>query len=112
MTLNRGNKMWQGSRFVLPEHRESILIRERQKQARPRPVLEEDTLSEMSRVLAEAIQTDLLVTITVYDPYGNKRLRMYPKRIDPIARKLKGLTADGDHTITVALPDILNVEPN
>jgi hypothetical protein len=105
---DRGNKLWHGSRFILPEHREAMLSYDHHGQKKERPVLEEDKLYEMSCTLSEAIQNERIVALTVYHPLGNRTIEMIPKRIDPVAKCLKGVD-HADQSVSVPLADILDI---
>jgi hypothetical protein len=109
---DRDNKLWHGSRFILPEHREAMLIHDRREQRQARPRLEQDKLAEMNRQLAEALETGQPIGITLYKPYGSERITVIAKRIDMAARTLKGTTADEEERpIAVSLDDLIDITP-
>lgn len=105
----RGNKLWHGSRFVLPEHREALLAYDRQEKRQVRPVLDPDQLEELNRILTEALQEEQPIAITAYSPYGNERIRLVPQKIDPISGKLKGVQPDTQQVSVVLLANILDI---
>lgn len=107
---DRGNKLWHGSRFVLPEHREAMLVHDRREQQQERPSLEQDKLDEMNRQLSDALETGQPIGIILYKPYGSERMAIIPKRIDLAARMLRGTTADEEgRSIAVSLDDLIDI---
>lgn len=64
MTLNRGNKLFEGSRMVLPEHRKSIRDRswEQDHLVEP-PILDEQQLEELQYTIVTAIEEERKVEI-------------------------------------------------
>lgn len=107
---DRGNKLWHGSRFVLPEHREAMLVHDRLEQRQARPSLDQDKLEEMNRVLTGAMETGRSITVTVYKPYGNETIALIPKQIDFVSRKLKAVVADDtERLLTVPLDDLIDI---
>lgn len=105
----RGNKLWHGSRFVLPEHREAMRVYETQEMQNRRPVLDANKLEELSWVLAEAIQEGRAVTVTLYHPYGNETVILFPQQIDPVQRMLKGTGKDRETVLRLRMADILDI---
>lgn len=53
--LKRGNMLWEGSRMMLPEHKQAILDRKQQQQLVPKPSLDEQKLNELDEVICEAM---------------------------------------------------------
>lgn len=107
---NRGNKLWHGSRFILPEHRDAMLEADRREALIDRSTLSEDKLEEINLILGEALHRGSIVTISVYDPRGIERISIVPKRIDTYTKTLKGVSPLGERTVSVSLDDILDVE--
>jgi|SRR5690606_3913028 len=65
--LKRGNVLWESSRMFLPEHREQLLARRKEKERVEKPILDEQQQEEVNRVISEAIVEGCQVTITYYD---------------------------------------------
>ncbi|MFC4768760.1 YolD-like family protein [Effusibacillus consociatus] len=107
MRITDGN-IFEAMRLVLPEHRERMETMKRELQRQEKPVLSEDKLAEMSVLLSEAIQDDRLTILTVYHPYGNQEVRLYPQRVDQVTNRLIGVDPFGDPE-SVKLSDILDV---
>jgi hypothetical protein len=66
--INRGNKLFEGSRIILPEHRKGLLemTRKEWELKNRRPSIDEQELQEMSYRLQESIQMDQAVTIAYW----------------------------------------------
>jgi hypothetical protein len=106
----RGNKLWEGSRMILPEHRAAIAEHERKQRLLTKPILDTDKLEELSRKLSEALQDEKLITIHIFHPEGIERLHILPKKIDMSTRMLVGLSMLGERTLRIKLEDIIDIE--
>ena len=105
--MNRGNKLWEGHRMIIPEHRAFMLGREDSQMERERPALDEDRLEEMNRTLSEAVQEGRLVTLTVFHPLYDEEVCMVPQRMK--GEQLWGLAVSGE-AVGVRFLDIVGVE--
>jgi hypothetical protein len=108
MRILDGN-IFEGMRMILPEHREAMRKVEQEHLRPARPVLDEQKLEEMSRVLAEALQDSRTLTVTVYQSFDWKRIAMIPEKIDPYTKTIKGRDTQGN-AVTIALTDVLDVQ--
>lgn len=108
MRIIDGN-IFEGMRIILPEHREAMKRLEKEAKRKPRPVLDEQKLEEMSRVLADAIQDSRPIKVTVYKPFGPERVVMIPEKIDPYTKRLRGRDREGN-VLSVLLNDIVDVK--
>ncbi|HEU4963164.1 MAG TPA: YolD-like family protein [Bacilli bacterium] len=66
--MNRGNKLWEGHRMILPEHRARLL--EREIPTFVAPILTEDHLEEIEYRVQEAMQTQQPLTFVVGETDG------------------------------------------
>jgi hypothetical protein len=108
MRIIDGN-IFEGMRIILPEHREAMRRLELEAKRQPRPVLDEQKIEEMSRVLADAIQDQRPITVTLYKPFGQYRVEIVPEKIDPYSKQLKGLDREGNIR-SIPLTDLIDVE--
>lgn len=107
----RGNKLWEGNRMILPEHRAYMIEKEiNDEMFVARPTLDEDKLAEMSQVLGDAIANARIVTVTLYREHGPERVTMLPVGIDVTTRMLKGRSVLGVNKVSVSLNDMVDVE--
>lgn len=65
-TTPRSNMMWEGSRIILPEHREMLLERKRKLAQVKKPILDEQQQEEINRTIMEALTEGHTVRITYY----------------------------------------------
>lgn len=81
--LNRGNKLFEGSRMMLPEH--VALIREyyqKQTEYAP-PLLAEDQLEEFNHLINQAVHQHRLIQITYVTSSQLCQFVGHIKKIDP-----------------------------
>jgi hypothetical protein len=108
MRIIDGN-IFEGMRIILPEHRDAMKRLETEAKRQPRPVLDEQKLEEMSRVLADAIQDQRPITVTLYKPFGQYRVEIVPEKIDPYTKKLMGRDKEGNMR-NIPLTDLIDVQ--
>ena len=86
--MDRGNKLWEGHRVILPEHRDLLFdSRQKQREFQP-PELAEDEVEEISRLISWSKAQEKPITLIYADRYGPKRITGVVVRIDPIERWL------------------------
>lgn len=72
--MNRGNKLWEGHRIILPQHRD-LLFDSRQKERKYRPPeLAEDEMEEISRLIAWSKTQEKPITLIYAEKYGPRRI--------------------------------------
>lgn len=81
--LKRGNLLWEGSRMFLPEHREQLLERRRNRREFRMPELDEDWLNEISRALSESLEYQHPITIVYGPQYETQQVTGVVRRINP-----------------------------
>jgi hypothetical protein len=64
------NLMWESSRMMLPEHREQLLEARREQMEFKYPILDDDQLTEINRLIVESIEQERAVAITYAEKYG------------------------------------------
>ncbi|WJH37093.1 YolD-like family protein [Paenibacillus sp. CC-CFT747] len=84
-----GNGIWEASRMMLPEHRERIITYRRDVNIKEKPILDEQRIIELVRVISEAIFTDTKVSVTVFDEYENTVLIGCIDKIDTHNKHIK-----------------------
>jgi len=65
--LNRGNLLWEGSRFMLPEHRAALERHNKEKLKVPKPELDEQQLQLFERVIRVARIEKTFLTFTYWE---------------------------------------------
>lgn len=73
MQINKVN-IFEAMRLVLPEHRGSMAIWQRQRSVRTQPILLEDELESMQFILSDAIKHHCQVRLTLFGEYEKTML--------------------------------------
>lgn len=76
--LNRGNKLWEGSRMFLPEHKQALLKRKKNQQKESKPLLDEQQLEEMNQRILFSKTHHLPVRITFFKEGFFEEITGYP----------------------------------
>lgn len=63
------NKLWEGSRMILPEHKAGILRQQEEFRKKKRPILDEQRIEELSYIIQEAVQEDWEVIVKVFGEF-------------------------------------------
>lgn len=69
--LGRGNLLWEGSRMMLPEHREGLLDRRREQRKQDMPELDEDQQAIIDQSIGMSLHNKSEITLKIYDPFEN-----------------------------------------
>ncbi len=102
------NLLWEGSRMMLPEHREQLLHEKRQEKKFHPPLLDEDQLQQINRAILEAIAHKRTVTVTYAETYGPARIRGWIEQVKPDEKRLK--IVNKEHRLVLSFERILDVE--
>lgn len=86
--MDRGNKLWEGHRVILPEHRDLLFERRQKEQEFHLPELTEDQMEEISRLIAWSKIEERAITLTYAERYGPKQITGVIIRVNPIERWL------------------------
>jgi hypothetical protein len=86
--LYRGNKLFEGSRMLLPEHVELIREHQKKQQEYQPPLLDDDQLEQMSRMIQEAYVTEKPLLVTYATKYEPRQFCGYVEKIDQYNRTI------------------------
>ena len=86
--MDRGNKLWEGHRVILPEHRELLFEHKQKEREYHPPDLAEDQIEKMSRVIERSIVEMRTIVLTYVNKYGPKRFVGTIVRVNPYERWL------------------------
>lgn len=100
------NKLWEGSRLILPEHRVAILKQQDDFKKRKRPILDEQRLEELSYIIREAAQEDREVTVRVFGEFEDGEIS---GRITKIERRRIQIS-DMWYKSWIPIEDIVSIE--
>ncbi|MCZ8514347.1 YolD-like family protein [Paenibacillus filicis] len=78
-----GNLVWEGSRMMLPEHKQALIKQRISLKKQTRPELTEEEQQEMFGRLKASRSEKIEVTITVYGEYENQSFTGIVTGIDP-----------------------------
>jgi hypothetical protein len=82
-----GNGLWESSRMMLPEHKDQILLRNKQEDnfQGHRPELDEGELERMFRIVQHSLQYSFPVKVRMYDPQELLIVAGIVEKIDLVA---------------------------
>ncbi|WNQ09618.1 YolD-like family protein [Paenibacillus aurantius] len=103
-----GNGIWEASRMMLPEHRDRIITYRRDLNIKEKPILDEQRIMELVRVISEAIFTDNEVKVSVFDDYEDHIHIGCIDKIDTLNKQIK-LIHNSDF-VWIKLQDILEIQ--
>jgi hypothetical protein len=106
--LDRKNKLWEGSRMFLPEHRQALLEQRRRAEEITPPELDQDRLEEINRLILDALDADFPLVIRYVKDGRIHEFCGFIQKIHPHERWLK--VADGRIVRTIRFGRIYDVE--
>ncbi|MFE6076720.1 YolD-like family protein [Paenibacillus sp. NPDC057886] len=92
------NGVYEGSRIILPEHREAYVKAMSEQERRGKPVLDEQELQLIEDVLMESFHEHTTVTLTVFNPFDDEVLRGVVTAIDKPNRRIKLVRGAEDYS--------------
>ncbi|MGP3787134.1 YolD-like family protein [Paenibacillus sp. 1A_MP2] len=92
------NGIYEGSRLILPEHREAYLAQEELQRRRGKPVLDEQEMQLIEEAILESYQECRSVTLTVFNPFDDEDIRGVVASIDKPNRRIKLVRAEEDYS--------------
>lgn len=106
----QGNGIFEGSRMVLPEHREAWIRRqeENQRSERRKPVLDDQEMQLIERVLANSFYQHCKVEITLFEAYEDRTIKGIVTTVNRSDREIKLSTAAGEWE-WIKMKDIISV---
>ncbi|KOP66725.1 hypothetical protein AMS62_16890 [Bacillus sp. FJAT-18019] len=97
-----GNGLWESSRMMLPEHKETIIRRQLEEGRRERPILDPQEMELIESALAESFHEHHQVTVRLFDEYGNTELVGIVVLIHTFRREIKlSITEEEWHWIKI-----------
>nr|WP_283945776.1 YolD-like family protein [Paenibacillus amylolyticus] len=92
------NGVYEGSRIILPEHREEYLAQEALQRRRGKPILDEQEMQLIEEAIFESYQEYKSITLTVFNPFDDEELRGVITAIDKPNRRVKIERGDEDYS--------------
>lgn len=101
--LKRGNKLWEGSRMFLPQHKQALLNRKEEQRKVKKPNLDEQALAELDQTIHRAIVKNILVRLTYYRNGSFHQFVGHVDRYDGASKQLRIVDRDGQiHTLKIS----------
>jgi hypothetical protein len=92
------NGIYEGSRIILPEHREAFLRDQKEQERKGKPVLDEQEMQLIEEAIMESYQECWSVTLTVFNPFDDEVLHGVVTAIDKPNRRIKLVRGDEDYS--------------
>lgn len=102
-----GNGLWESSRMMLPEHKETIIRRRREENRKMRPILDAQEIEQIERVIAEAFRERRRITLRIWGEYEDKIVSGGVRTVQTYLREIK-LTTGPEEWQWVKIKDILS----
>ncbi|MDQ0206524.1 YolD-like family protein [Alkalicoccobacillus murimartini] len=80
--LKRGNLLWEGSRMMLPEHKQAIRAQNEQEKRVEAPLLDEQELEELGIIAMESLSYALPVHVVYWEDGYYRKLIATVERVD------------------------------
>jgi predicted kinase len=87
--------LWEGSRIILPEHKEALLRHRESRNKKTRQLLDDQAQEEINRALQEALQTGKIIEIVEFNEYQDQAYTGLATRFDAAARRIRLETSEG-----------------
>lgn len=107
--LQRGNKLWEGSRMFLPEHKQALLKWQKEQEKQAKPELDEQQLEEMNRMLISACRLRVPVTVRFFEAGNFLTATGTITKFRPLEKKLE-LAGETGERISIKLSAVTEVE--
>ncbi|CAM3234681.1 YolD-like family protein [Paenibacillus taichungensis] len=92
------NGVYEGSRMILPEHREAYLAHMHEINRKEKPILDEQEWQLIGLTLMESYQERVAITLTVFDPFDDSVMRGVVDQIDQNRKVIKFVRGDEDYS--------------
>lgn len=105
-----GNGLWESSRMILIEHKDRILDDAQQQELRRRPELDPQALDELQQIFIQSIEEHSAITLTLFDPEGDRTARGIVMMVDVQRRQLKFRWSEDDWD-WISIKDVMDAAP-
>lgn len=100
--------MWEGSRFMLPEHIEALHKYHMEQKKKRKPDFDQQQIEEWNRIIMEAHCNGLLCQITIFGEYEDTELTGKIEKIDHQTGKIK--VNNGKESIWIKFTDVTDIK--
>ncbi|MPY20059.1 YolD-like family protein [Paenibacillus glucanolyticus] len=91
-----GNGLWESSRMMLPEHKETIIRRQLEEGRKDKPVLDLQEMELIEQALAESFHEHRAVSLRLFDEYEDTELTGIVVLIHTFRREIKLSMSEGE----------------
>lgn len=91
-----GNGLWESSRMMLPEHKETIIRRQLEEGRKGRPTLDPQEMELIEQALAQSFYEHRAVTVRLFDEYEDVEMTGIVVLIHTFRREIKLSITEGD----------------
>lgn len=81
--------VWEGSRFMLPEHVQQLREEMQEQGRRSRPAIDPDEWELIDQALGYSLLKQEQITIVLFDPYKDLKVRGVVVKVDRQLRRIK-----------------------
>ncbi|WP_145333374.1 YolD-like family protein [Paenibacillus xylanexedens] len=96
------NGVYEGSRMILPEHREAYLAEMEEQKRRGKPQLDEQEMQRIGEVLVQSYKTNCSVDLLVFNPFYDEPVTGVVVGLDNQANRVKLMLDDEFRWIQLA----------
>lgn len=102
-----GNKVFESSRFIMPQHREQHLKLEIEMRRKARPEMDEQRLQDIAYTIGEAVSLNAPLTITVFGSLEDEEFNGRILKVDQHTKRIK-LETGPDEWEWMPITEIVN----
>ncbi|MCY9542612.1 YolD-like family protein [Paenibacillus alvei] len=94
MSKLNGNGIYESSRFIIPQHREALLVYQHERARRTRPQIDDQEWEVIGGKLQQSMNERETITVRVFDPFAYKEEAGVVVDIDTYQQRFKLLSKD------------------
>ncbi|MEK5163205.1 YolD-like family protein [Paenibacillus sp. FSL R5-0527] len=106
-----GNGLWESSRMMLPEHKETIIRKQHEEGRKQRPVLDDQEVELIERAIAQAFREHRRIAICIWGEYEDVEVSGFITIVQTYLREIKLVIEPGEWK-WIKIEDILSVSLN
>lgn len=99
--------VWEGSRFMLPEHVQQLRQEMQERGRRSKPLLDPDELELIDQALGYSLLEQEQITIILFDPFADLKVRGAVLKVDKQLRQIK-FQSEEDYS-WIKIDDVIRV---
>lgn len=100
------NGLFDSSRMMLPQHKETILVHQKELNRITKPVIDEQEWQLIGQVLQDSFNNHVKINLSVFDPFNTRNLSGFVTVINTFRKEIK-LSIDHDEWEWFKFGDII-----